>query len=50
MSQGAPKNAQIYVGGLPTDIKTYEVKERFQEFGTIRDIVIKRKYAFIVSS
>ena len=49
MSQTAAKNAQIYVGGLPIDINKYELKDRFAEFGTIRDIIIKRKYAFIVS-
>lgn len=49
MSQTAGKNAQIYVGGLPIDINKYELKDRFSDFGNIRDIIIKRKYAFIVS-
>ena len=43
------KNSQIYVGGLPNDIKVGELKDEFQQYGSIREISVKRKYAFIVS-
>ena len=40
-------NCQIFICHLPKDISKNELEEEFQEFGTIRKIEIKNKFAFI---
>ena len=40
-------SAKIYINKLPNDIKESEIKDEFREFGKIRDIIIKRGYAFL---
>ena len=42
-------NPQIYVGGLPHDIREHEVRDEFGKYGAITSVHIKNKFAFIVS-
>lgn len=44
------KNPQIYVGGLSKRTRTEDLEKAFSKYGKIRDVSIKGKYAFIVSS
>ena len=43
------KNPQIYVGGLPYDIRESELRREFDRYGAIVNLSIKPKFAFIVS-
>ena len=40
-------NCQIFICHLPKDITRNELEEEFEEFGSIRKIEIKNKFAFI---
>ena len=42
-------NCQIFICHLPKDITRNELEEEFEEFGSIRKIEIKNKFAFIES-
>lgn len=44
------KNPQIYIGGLPPDIREREIRDDFEKFGNIVDVHIKNKFAFVVSA
>jgi len=44
------KNPQVYVGGLSRRTRTEDLEKSFGKYGKIRDISIKGKYAFIVST
>merc|ERR1719265_2058943 len=41
------KNPQIYVGGLPYDIRESELRREFDRYGAIVNMSIKPKFAFI---
>ena len=43
------KNPQLYVGGVSRDIRTEEIESVFAEFGKIREVSHKNRYAFVVS-
>ena len=44
------KNPQIYIGGLPSNIREDEIRQDFDKFGNILDVHIKNKFAFVVST
>eukprot|EP01016_Furgasonia_blochmanni_P032748 TRINITY_DN3379_c0_g1_i2.p4 TRINITY_DN3379_c0_g1~~TRINITY_DN3379_c0_g1_i2.p4 ORF type:complete len:102 (+),score=26.67 TRINITY_DN3379_c0_g1_i2:113-418(+) len=41
------KNTQVYVSRLPKRVTRDDLKDLFKKFGKIRDVSIKRGYAFI---
>lgn len=43
------KNPQLYVGGISRFVRLNELEDIFGEFGKIRDINLKGRYAFVVS-
>ena len=43
------RNFRIYVGHLSEDTNRRELESAFNRYGQIRDIDLKRRYAFIVS-
>jgi RNA recognition motif-containing protein len=43
------KNPQLYVGGITRNVRSGDIEDLFGEFGKIRDINLKGKYAFVVS-
>ena len=43
-------NTQLYIGNLPRDIHRDEIYKEFNHFGKIREVKIKNRYAFVVSS
>lgn len=44
------KNPQIYVAGFSRRTNEDDLEDSFRKYGKIRDVVIKKGYAFIVSS
>jgi RNA recognition motif-containing protein len=38
----------IFVANLPLDIKLEELQTVFQEFGTVRNVELKREYGFVL--
>jgi RNA recognition motif-containing protein len=43
------KNPQLYVGSVSRDVRTEEIERVFSEFGKVREISHKNRYAFVVS-
>ena len=39
--------SSLFLGGLPSDIQSDEIRDLFSKYGTIHSIVIKRNYAFL---
>ena len=42
------RNCQIFVTKLPRDETRDDVKDKFRTFGKIREITLKKGYAFVV--
>lgn len=42
------KNNQVYVSQFPRRATSEDLKELFDEFGKIKEVYMKRGYAFIV--
>lgn len=41
------KNAQVYIGNLPKSITKEEINRMFKSYGTIKEISIKNRFAFV---
>ena len=41
------KNPNIYVGGIPSDIKESELRGEFSKYGRINKISVKPRFCFI---
>jgi len=39
--------AQLYIGGISRSVEADDLREPFSKFGTVKDITMKGKYAFI---
>jgi RNA recognition motif-containing protein len=44
------RNPQLYVGGLDREVRTEELHDKFKQYGKVREISHKNRYAFVVSS
>ena len=44
------KNTQLYIGNLPRDIQKDELWDEFDYFGKIREVKVKNRFAFVVST
>lgn len=42
------KPNQIFVNGLPFDVKEKDIRMKFDKFGQIKNVFIKRNFCFIV--
>lgn len=43
-----PQPNQIFVNGLPADVKEKDIRYKFDKFGEIKNIIIKNGFCFIV--
>lgn len=43
------KPNQIFVNGLPNDVKEKDIRIKFEKFGEIRNVIPKNGYCFVVS-
>jgi RNA recognition motif-containing protein len=39
---------RVYIGNLPQSIDSLKLRDAFQDFGEIKELCMKRGYAFIV--
>ena len=42
------ENSKVYIAKLPSDLQKNDLEDLFSKFGTVIDITIKNKFAFIV--
>jgi RNA recognition motif-containing protein len=40
---------QIYVSGIPFDVKEKDLRNKFEKFGSLKGVTIKNGFCFIVS-
>ena len=40
---------QIYVSGIPLDVKEKDLRMKFEKFGELKNVSIKNGFCFIVS-
>jgi RNA recognition motif-containing protein len=42
------RNSQIFVTRLPTEVDEQQLEDLFKQFGSIRNVTLKKGYGFVV--